>query len=378
MARKAVKYLIIVPVFAGVIAAVAWLHYANRPEAVVEEREEVPVNVVVMPVEKAPLPDAILLPASVEPYKSVTVSAEVPGSVDWIGVEEGERVEEGTAIARIDSRTLKAELDRAESALKLAESGFNRARRLFAENAISEDEFEQRKSQMEVARALHEAARIRFEKGSIAAPSAGILNRRYVEPGEYVNVGDPIADIVRVDRVKVVIDVPEKEITFIEVGEPLAVLTDAEPGGGDLSDIGEPFSSLVARSMPEGKSLRIGTVTYRSVVAAPGTHTYRVEVTVANPDLALLPGRIVRAVVLRRIIPDAISVPLRAILPREGRAVAYVRDGARAKEVEVTLGITDGRNIEVKSGLQAGDALIIEGQRQLKDGQAVVVREAAS
>lgn len=376
MVRTLVKYALISTVFIVAAVIVAYFVLKGATEEADGPPAEVPINVVVSAVEKAPLPDAILLPASVEPYRSVTVSAEVAGKVEWLGVEEGRRVEEGAAIARIDTATLQVDLDMAGSAYKLAQSNFNRGERLFSENALSEDAFEQRKSQLEVAEALHESARIRFAKGSIAAPVAGILNRRYIELGEYAKIGDPIADIVEVDRVKVVIDVPEKEITHIEVGEPLAILSDVEMGGaaGRL-ELPEPFASLVAESLPEGRSLRLGAVTYRSVVAAPATRTYRVEVTLANPDLALLPGRIVRAVILRRIIADAISVPLRAVVPREGRVIVFVENGGRAREVEVELGITDGRDIQVISGLEAGDMLVIEGQRQLRDDQAVTVRE---
>lgn len=379
MVSNLVKYAVISIVFIVAAGIVAWFVLKEAPEEADGPPGEVPVNVVVTVVEKAPLPDAILLPASVEAYKSVTVSAEVAGKIEWLGVEEGRRVEVGTAIARIDTSTLQADVDKAASAYRLAQSNFKRGERLFSEKAVSEDEFDRRKSQLEVAEALYASARIRFEKGGIAAPAAGILNRRYIELGEYVNVGDPIADIVQIDRVKVVIDVPEKEITYVEVGELFAILSDVEiDGDAGAPELPEPFASLVAKSLPEGRKLSIGAVTYRSVVAAPATRTYRVEVTLANPDLALLPGRIVRAVLLRRIIADAISVPLRAVVPREGRAIVFVENGGRAREVEVELGITDGRNIQVLSGLEAGDMLVIEGQRQLRDGQAVAVREPIS
>jgi len=103
-------------------------------------------------------------------------------------------------------------------------------------------------------------------------------------------------------------------------------------------------------------------------VADSKTRTYRVEVKVANSDRKLLPGMIVRVVLLRRMLQDTIAAPLLAVVPRDGRAAVYVEEGGRARERTVTLGVTDGRNIQITSGLAAGDKLIVEGQRQLKDG----------
>ena len=125
--------------------------------------------------------------------------------------------------------------------------------------------------------------------------------------------------------------------------------------------------------IPDDLELSLGKVTYRSVVADAATRTYSVEVTVENPRLKLLPGMIVRAVLVRRIIEGALSVPLEAVVPLEGRYVVFLENNGHASEVEVKLGITDGRDIQVVEGLAAGDRLIVEGQRQLRDSQAVVV-----
>jgi len=371
--KKAAKYFIIVLVFA-VLGGGDVYFLVTRPRAnpgAAGASAEPSVNVVVQTVATATLPDVILLPASVEPEKSVTVASETMGKVESLSVAEGAVVKEGQEIARVDTRTLDAELDTAKANHEQARADYDRAQKLFDQKAMSQEQFDQYKAKLAVLKAALEMAQVAFEKGTITAPAGGILNKRFVEKGEYVKPGDDIAQIVKVDVVKVVSEVPEKDIGYVATGSVLGVVldgaaTDLVPETAADQDLASALKQAVA-----DKKITLGTVTYRSVVADEKTRTYRVEVTVPNAELNLLPGRIVRVILLRRMIPNAISVPLVAVVPREGRAVVYVEEGGRARERTVSLGISDGRSIEVTKGLAPGDRLIIEGQRQLREGTLV-------
>jgi membrane fusion protein (multidrug efflux system) len=373
--KPAIKYVIIALIFVALLGLIAFFALKGEDAGEVQEAPpEVPVNVIIKELTTGPLPDAVQLPAKVEPYKSVRISTEVPGKVEWLGVEEGQTVDDGSPLARIDTRILKAELDRAQSAFDLASADFARVEKLLAQKAASRDEYDTFQSRMEVARAVLQQASVRFEQGSITAPCSGVLNRRWVELGEYVNIGDPIADVVRIDRVKIVVDIPEKDVRYIEIGAPMAILSETLTGCGDIAALGGQVVEMVERSLPDGYGLRIGTVTYRSVTADPATLTYRTEITMPNADGELLPGMIVKAVLLRRIIPDAVAVPLFAVVPRESRIVVFVEEDGRAREREVKIGVSDGERIQVTRGLEAGERLIVVGQRQITNGQAVSVQ----
>lgn len=373
-ATRAVLILLAIEALAG---AVLWLvlRPKQRTDAETQAPPEPAVNVVVSTIAATSLPDAILLPASVEPYKSVAVAAEVSGAVEWIGAEEGSQVREGQEIARIDRRTLQALYDQAKASAEFAKSDFARVSQLFEEKAASEEELQRARATLGIDEALLEAAEVQLAKSAVTAPVAGILNRRYIEKGEYVKAGDPVADVVQVDRVKVVVDVPEKDVNHVPVGTMLGIL----PEGGAEKALAEgaakgDLAAAIQQSVSDRKII-LGTVTYRSVVADEKTRTYRVEVAMPNPGLKLLPGMIVRAVVLRRVIGDAVAVPLVAVVPRDGRAVVYVENDSRADERTVELGITDGVRIQILSGVKPGEKLIVEGQRQLRDGSLVKVIE---
>lgn len=339
---------------------------------------EVPINVVVAEVKAVTLPDAILLPSTVIPAKTITVPAEIGGAIDTLSVEEGAVVKEGDLIARIDTRTLAAQSEEAQAMLDLAQRDFERSRRLIERNVISREEFDRAKSNVDVRKAQADVAAANLAKGTVAAPASGVLNRRFVERGEYVLTGAKIAEIVQVNPIKVAVDIPEKDIKYVSVGSQLGVVLDGSttPPAGEAPAPSD-LALAIARAVSD-RRIVIGPVTYKSVVADTATRTYRVEVTVPNPETRLLPGMIVRVVLLRRLIENAVAVPLSAVVPREGRAVVYVVDGDRAREREVALGITDGRNIEIKSGLAAGETLVTDGQRQLADDQLVRVVEPRS
>jgi membrane fusion protein (multidrug efflux system) len=329
---------------------------------------EATVNVVVQKVEPTTLPDAILLPASVEPLKSVTVPVEVQGKVEWLGVREGAQVQEGQELAKVETKTLSAELDRAKANYALAQSDFDRSGKLYDQKLISDEQFERVKSELAVQKSLLEVAQVAFDKASVRAPVSGVFNKRYIEVGEYVKAGDPVGQIVQVDSVKVVIDVPEKDINSVALGTVLGILLDKNDTNPLSEKIEGNTLEEAVRQAVGAKKILLGNVTYRSVVADEKTRTYRVEVTAPNPELRLLPGMIVRAVLLRRMIENTIAVPLVAVVPRESRAVVYVEKEGRAVERTVSLGVTDGRNIQVLAGLAAGENLVVDGQRQLKDG----------
>lgn len=249
-----------------------------------------PVNVKVQRVRPIPeLADTLDLTAVVEPNRVVRVAAEVAGQIEQFGrrqqavawnqaripegatVQEGEPVSEGQPLVHLNKDLLQARYDRALAQFEYDEREYQRILDLYERGVTSRTELDDAGTHREVAKAsLDEAAR-NLERTTIAAPISGILNRLPKEIGEYVSPGDEVAEIVDIETVKVVVDVPERDVHFLEVGDGVEVLV-----------------------RPPQEQVLAGEITYVSVLADEGTRTTRLEITVDNRDRRLRSGQIVR------------------------------------------------------------------------------------
>ena len=326
-----------------------------------------PVNVKVQRVRPIPeLADTLDLTAIVEPNRVVRVAAEVAGQIERFGrrrqavawnqgripegatVQEGEPVSEGQPLVHLNKDLLQARYDRALAQFEYDEREYQRILDLYERGVTSRTELDDAGTHREVAKAsLDEAAR-NLERTTIAAPISGILNRLPKEVGEYVSSGDEVAEIVDIETVKVVVDVPERDVHFLEVGDGVEVLV-----------------------RPPQEQVLDGEITYVSVLADEGTRTTRVEITVDNRDRRLRSGQIVRARLTRRVLKDVFMIPLAAVIPLENGRVVYVVNDDHAERREVELDFIRGHSVRVLSGLATGDRLIVAGHRYVGPGQAV-------
>jgi HlyD family secretion protein len=372
-------------------------------------------------------PDDFTIPAVIEPLHAVTISAEVSGRVEKLHLAEGTACRAGQLLVELNTDLLKADADRAASQLRIADSNLARARKvlesnlridtlkaeaararasadragsawkradsLFKEGGVSRDaldaavaardqtaaalraaelalqsaeirrseELENAAAVRDAARAALDAAAARLDRAHIVAPVNGILDGLPVEKGEYVSTGKAVARIVDSSRVKAAAMVPERDVQFLKVGQPATVLADVR---------GE------AQTLP-------GKITYISEMADDATRATRAEVTVENPEGLLRAGRIVNVKLTRRVLDEAIFVPLSAVVPLEHAKAVFLVEGGKAVRRDVVLSSMiktfDGvQYVRVASGLKIGDRLIVAGHRLVGPGQKVRVTEGAS
>ena len=185
-------------------------------------------------------------------------------------------------------------------------------------------------------------------KKLVRAPIDGVAVDRQVDAGEVVPPGAPVTMVQRIDRLKATASVPDTEISWIAPGSPATVEVDAWPG--------RPFDARVS---------------FVSPAADPVGRTFEVEAAISNTDLALRPGMVCRARLLRRSLSDAIAVPLDALVTRVDGQVAFVVRDCRAELREVEVAAVEGDRALVGAGLSLGEELVVEGQRDLSDGQPV-------
>jgi membrane fusion protein (multidrug efflux system) len=314
--------------------------------------EAPPVNVSVITVIAEPqLADTFDLPAIVEPNRIVTVSAEVAGRIERIPQKEGSEVRAGDLLIKLNTDLVRPLFDVAEAQVERDQIEFDRMTNLVKQDATPRRDLENATTQLAISKARLEEVRARLDRTSILAPTAGVLNEILVEEGEYIDAGKAVAEVVDTHTVKVVVEVPERDIAFFAVGRKAEVFLDVK--GREIS--------------------LVGTITFISELADAQTRSTRLEITLENKERLLRSGQIVLVRLTRRILKDAILVPLLAVIPMEDSKSVYVVNSTKAERREVKLGFIKGDSVQVERGLEPGDRLIIAGHRFVAPGQKVNV-----
>lgn len=348
MSRLLIPALLVI----GALVAIAVIIMLPPKQTQAKQTAAPPVNVEVQTVAAVPeLADRFQLPAVVEPNRVVRVAAEVSGRIERLPIEEGAACKEGDVLVELNTDLLKADRDSAAAMEKNSTARYNRIYNLNKEGAATPRELDQAESEMATGKAALQAAEARLVRSKIIAPIAGVLNKQPVEKGEYVQPGTCVAEIVDLATAKVVANVPERDIQFLQLGQQVAIT--AEVKG-------------VKKEFP-------GTITYVSALADNQTRTTRVEATVDNYQRLLPSGHIVDATFTRKTLKDAVLIPLAAVIPLENGKAVYVVNGGKAHRRDVELGIIRGDKVQVLSGLASGDKLIVAGHRFVGPGQQVQV-----
>ncbi len=301
----------------------------------------------------ATMPDLLLLPGAIEPRLVVDVPVEERGRIEEVLVEEGEPVQEGQVLFRLDDTLQKAQFDQTKAQAEYDERMFGRSSELLEKGVVRKSEVDELRARMAVSRSNLQVARTNLERTVVKAPLTGVLNSRVRERGEYVSPGDTVAQIVDIAQVKVGIQIPEKDVRYIRMGQPVSIEVDAL-GGRQLT----------------------GKVTYISELADVSTRTTPIELTLDNSDGLLHAGMIIRARISRQVLRDVVMIPLSSVIPLEEGKVVYVVEDGRARKREIELGMIRGSEVQVLDGLHRGDQLIVKGHRQVGPGQQVTIRNA--
>ncbi|CAN5204964.1 efflux RND transporter periplasmic adaptor subunit [soil metagenome] len=280
--------------------------------------------------------------------ESVVIRPELPGRIEKVHFDEGQRVARGHPLFSLDASLIRAELREAEANLALSRTSFDRAADLTQRKLISQAEYDTARSRLDIDEARLSSARTRLSKTIIEAPFDGVLGLRQVSVGDYVETGQALVNLVSLDRVKVDFRVPEVHLSRVAPGQPIEVRLDAFPN--------ETFHGEVLAIDPQ---IDLGG---RSVV---------LRAVLPNPDLKLRPGLFARLNLEVERRDDALLVPEQALWPQGDRQFVYRVEDGQAHLSEVEIGIRRAGIVEIVSGLAPGDEIVTAGQLKLFDGAQV-------
>jgi membrane fusion protein (multidrug efflux system) len=301
-------------------------------------------------VAEGPLVDEITAIGTLISNESVILRPEIAGRIVDISFEEGQPVEAGAPLFRLDDSLYQAELAEAQAKLQLSERNFARAKELHEKGSGTARARDEAVASLQADKATVALAQARLDKTRIRAPFGGIVGLRQVSIGDYVTEGQDLVNLEDVDPVKVDFRVPELFLSGLARGQELVIAVDAYPG--------RPFKGMVYALDPR--------------VDAAG-RSVAVRAQVPNPDDALRPGLFARVTLILSIRKEAITVPEQAVVPRgDDRYVFRVVDGT-ATLTKVTLGQRRKGRVEIIDGLQPGDMVVTAGQLKIRDGVPVEV-----
>ncbi|SHJ70538.1 membrane fusion protein, multidrug efflux system [Malonomonas rubra DSM 5091] len=328
------------------------------PEENADARIESPEKVVSVSVERVQpvdLEETFTLPAGLEAWEDLVISAEIAGPVRKFNYQEGDRVKSGATLLEIDPDTLKSSLEREEQNFATTQRKLKRFRDLAREGLVSEQEVEDLENALTAADMALKATRLQLAKCYPKAPVSGVVDLHYVDRGEYVDPGKPLLRLVQVDKLKAIADVPEKDVPFLQVDQQVEVIP-----------------AIINNRQAQTLTGRIEHIAFS---ADATTRTYRTKISIDNKKGELRPGMIVRARFVRQQLSQVVSAPLFAVLDRDGEKLVFVEENGIAKRQNVETGSSVDQRIVIRSGLEPGQRLIVKGQQLLIDGAKVALQE---
>ena len=298
--------------------------------------------------------DAIAATGEIEAVQSIMLRPEVDGRIVDILFREGTEVSAGTPLFKVDDAELKAQVARAEADRDLAAQALARTRQLMSEKASSQADLERAEATARSTQAALELLQLRLARTTVRAPFAGATGERLVSLGDYVTSSTELVSLQTVNPERAAFQVPERYAERLRRGQQVAFSVAALPG--------QEFTGVVDFVDP--------------VVRLPA-RTITVKALVPNPKRTLQAGMYVDLRLAAEVRPNAVVVPEEAILPLQGANFVYVVREGKASRRQVGIGIRAPGIAEIRSGLDAGDTVVVGGQERLQDGMPVMIKPVA-
>ena len=311
--------------------------------------------------------------------QTVDVAPRTAGRLLSVNVQLGDSVRRGQVIAKVEDREIveqvraaeasqevaKATIRQREADLNVSQLNFERSKNLFTRGLLAKqalDDAESRylaavaqldlsKAQLSQNDARLQELRINLQNTTVSSPVDGFVGRRNVDPGAMVNTNTAIASVVDISRLKLIVNVVEKDLRMVTAGDVGIVEVDAYPG--------EKFNGRIARVAP---------------VLDPATRTASIEIEIPNGDARLKPGMYARITLTVEERKNTLVAPKNAVIDFENkRGVWMPSEDRRAQFVPVTLGIEGPEQIEILAGLKEGDRFVTTGAAAVRNNDQLII-----
>lgn len=278
-----------------------------------------------------------------EPARQNVIGSDANGKLISIRFEEGDQVRQGQLLAKVDDEMLQLQLENAEVGLEGQRNDDKRYSNLEKENAVSGIQVEKTRLGVRSGELTKKQILKQIKSTSIVAPYSGVVTKRMIDLGSFVGQGTPLFELTDISSLKLTVNVPERDVLKFKLGQSVSVGVD-----------------IYGSREFQGKITNISVVADRA-------HNFKVQVTVSNPKRELMGGMYGSVRLKNNESVTALSVPRVALVGSTKRPQVYVVKNNVAYLTDFTAGTSDGDYIEVVSGIEKGDVIVVKGQVNLQD-----------
>lgn len=298
-----------------------------------------------------PLDNQVYATGSLIPNEIVDISPEIAGKIVYLNIAEGQIVNKGQLLARVNDADLQAQLKKLVVQLSISKSKEDRAKKLLDINGLSVEEYEDALNSHNILKAEIEYTKALIAKTETRAPFTGKLGFKMVSDGSFVNTSTVISTLQQINPIKIEFSIPERYTQQVKVGNTIFFKVDG---------LNDDFTATVYALQPNID------VNSRSVVMRAKAN---------NASNILKPGAFARINLSLGVDEKAIMIPTQAIIPvLKGQQVLIVKDGV-AKAQPITLGFRGDEKVQVVEGLNVGDTVLTTALMSLRDGSPVIVNK---
>ncbi|HSP89150.1 MAG TPA: efflux RND transporter periplasmic adaptor subunit [Ignavibacteriaceae bacterium] len=338
----------------AVIAGIIFILLNNKSKLEAKSKTNVidTYSVSVETVMKKEISKNLELIGTITGNNDVAVVAEASGRVTGVFTKVGDNKSKGGTLFQLDDELKHAAYLTAEANYEKAKNDFTRYEFLFKEGTIAETRFEAAKFELQSAESQYIFARREYSDSKITAPISGIVTAKNVDEGDFVNKGTIVANIVDISRLKVKLNVAEKDAFRLKAGDKVEIFTDVYPG--------VTFNGMIESISAQGDQ----------------SHTYPVEISFPNNSKHPLKAGMFGRVSFTSIKKDeSLIIPRAALMGSTKDAKVFTVENGISKQKKIVVGNVYDDMIEVLQGLNEGEKVVVNGQNNLKNDYRVNVVE---
>lgn len=303
---------------------------------------------------------------SLEGQTSAAISAKISGRIEQVLVQEGQQVKAGDPLVKLEAvelansvRQAADNVRKAQANYDLALNDFNRYQTLYDKGAVSEQQLDNAKAKLKTAEAdlssavaNQSSSQQQYSYGVISSPVDGVIANKSATVGQVVSPGAALMMVQDINQVYAVINVEQKDLGRVKIGQKANVSVDAYPD-----------------------KVFTGTVDVMNPEAGSGSRMFRTKIKVDNSADELKPGMFAKIELSTGESMKVLTIPQSAVVQKQGNYYAFVAENSKAVRKQIEIGEVTGNTVTVKSGLQPGEKVVATGVSRLKDGDAIRVTQ---